>query len=64
MKASKLLFTVVEIGKSLKKGCPRLGPICLESTAPEMFKTRFGKISKTRPSETIAKNFFFGSVFT
>ena len=52
------LCTVVEIRKSLKKRCPRLGPIYLESATPEVFKTSFGKIPETRPSETIAKNPF------
>ena len=49
---------MVEIRKSLKKRCLSLGPIYLESTTPEVFKTSFGKIPKTRPSETIAKNPF------
>ena len=32
-----------------------MGPVYLESTTPEVFKTSFGKIPKTGPSETIAK---------
>ena len=35
-----------------------MGPIYLESTSPEVFKTSFGKIQKIHPSETTAKNPF------
>ena len=41
-----------------QKWCLDLGPIYLESITPEVFKTSFGKIPKTRPSETMAKNLF------
>ena len=41
-----------------QKWCLGLGPIYLESTTREVFKISFGKIPKTRPSETIAKNPF------
>ena len=41
-----------------QKWCLGLGPIYLESTTLEVFKISFGKIPKTRPSETIAKNPF------
>ena len=41
-----------------QKWCLGLGPIYLESTTPEVFRTSFGKIPKAHLSETTAKNPF------
>ena len=41
-----------------QKLCLGLRHIHLESTTLEVFKISFGKIPKTRPTETIAKNPF------
>ena len=42
--------------KKSQKWCLGLGPIYIEITTPEVFKTSLGKIPKTHPSETTAKN--------
>ena len=55
--------TVVEIGISKPNGCQVLGPIFLESTTPEVFKTNIREFVDFHPSETLDQNQFLEVIF-